>query len=494
MNQYLRGLVEYNYKNLLLEHVIQSMWMLINDAPSFDKSYILYRFIKNDDHLKHLKIGDKFIFQSFISTTRDPFYRPNKYKFGFILIKIKIPGNIKGVALCIEPLSHFKKEQEIILSPLSILQLDKKDANAPYYHTDKTEQVKIRIRYEFTYIEKKEINFIDRPVYNNKQVDFLNIDKIKALTINERIIHFVSNYVNPYYQFRAKIGDNIHDIIVEWYDSTEVYKDFYAAITNNGFSMYTIINDYITFFIELGEDSYGTFMFVNYYFRHSTISKNIGITDKNLVDFLASVAYYFEIKNIKIYADYTSCDLKDEIYNIKNSNLLNENKYFGGNYCVDFYNYLKNNSKRYSKFDSKELKPGYSYYQLDRLKKMKPSEILPDRDRDEVYQLYHKTYKDVMPKEKDNVADFYVWVVDYHCSVFLKILVEKMIKYYVRNNPFDNDHYILDAVLYLYNKKMITDYPVFSGSSTDTDKINKQYNSKNIYRLSRKRSRNRLLQ
>ena len=112
MNQYLRNLVNYEYKNELLEGVIKSTWELIIDAPEFDKEYTLYRFIHDDSYLKHLNIGDKFVDPSFISTTRDPFYKSDTYKFGFILIKIRIPPNVKGVGLCLESYYIFQKNKK----------------------------------------------------------------------------------------------------------------------------------------------------------------------------------------------------------------------------------------------------------------------------------------------------------------------------------------------------------------------------------------------
>ena len=69
MNQYLRNFVNYDYKNELLEENIASMWELINNAPAFDKSYIVYRFVDNDDYLTHLKIGDTYMDNGFMSTT-----------------------------------------------------------------------------------------------------------------------------------------------------------------------------------------------------------------------------------------------------------------------------------------------------------------------------------------------------------------------------------------------------------------------------------------
>ena len=66
------------------------MWELINNAPPFDKDYILYRFIRDDEFLSQIKIGSTYIEKGFMSTTRDPFYKQNEYVFGFILLKIKL--------------------------------------------------------------------------------------------------------------------------------------------------------------------------------------------------------------------------------------------------------------------------------------------------------------------------------------------------------------------------------------------------------------------
>ena len=113
INNYLRKLVNYNYKNEYLESLITPMWKLLNNAPAFDKSYILYRFISDDKHLRQLNIGEIYTELGFTSTTRDPFYRSDLYKFGMILVKINIPKNKKGVALCVETLSHFSKSIKV---------------------------------------------------------------------------------------------------------------------------------------------------------------------------------------------------------------------------------------------------------------------------------------------------------------------------------------------------------------------------------------------
>jgi len=486
INKYLRN--DSEYKNILLEKTIHAIYDLINSSPEFDKSYTLYRFIKSDLHLQHLKVGDIYTSNSFISTTRDPFYKSDIYKFGFILIKIKIPENIKGIALCMETYSHFPEEQEIILAPSCNLRLDSKDENTPYYHTDDLFESKVKTRYEFTYIGKDSFNIPNKELYiDTKTIDFLKIDKTDSITIEERIAYFMKNMLTPYFQYRAKIGTEVYDIIVEWYDSTSVYEKFYAAKTNNGFSMYTINNNHITFFIEIGEDIDGSFMYVNYYFKFSSTNIKKNYTDDDFIIFISSIAYYFEIKNVVIYADYSSCETNK---NIENRDLNNGGFqiYYGGNYCVDFYNYFKFNKKRFKTIDSTELKSSFSYYQLNRLVKIDPIKILSKKDRDEIYQIYIKTYKEYVSPDKNNLADFFVWMVDNHC-ILVEEFIKKMNRLFDIDNPFNKDFYILDSVSFLYNRQMIDEYPLFSSRKYDTDvdndkdDTNKKHLPKNNYRL-----------
>lgn len=483
MNKYMRGLISYPYKNELLETIINSMWGLILDAPAFDKDYILYRFIHDDSYLKDLKIGDQYIDPSFISTTRDPFYRSETYKFGFILIKIKIPKDVKGIGLCIESYSHFPEEEEIILPPLSILQLDKKDENAMYYHTDDIFASRVRTRYEFTLLENDDITFSNRPLLPKDEVrviDFLQIEKFTTLTIYEKIKRFIEKYANKIYQIRTKIGNTEYDLIVEWYDSTSAYKEFYANTTKNGFSIYTINNNYITFFIEIGEDKDVPIMYVNYYFRYASTNPVKNIKDDDFVEFLSKLAYYFDIKNIILYAEYSSCDLGRDIENQKY-----DQTYRGGNYCADYYKYLKFNEKRF-KLDSTELKTQFSYYELDRLKTIDPLDekykVLRHDDRDELYQIYTKTYKNFFDITKQNLADFYVWLVEYYC-VNVNLLVQKISRVYNVNNPFENDYYILDAAIYLYNRDLISEYNLEIQRKEINEIARSDREPKNEYRL-----------
>ena len=90
---------EYLTKSELVYNYSKKLIKIIKEAPSFDNDYIVYRFVTDDSYLNKLKIGNIFVETGFMSTTRDPFYSNNENDFGFILLKIRLPKNIKGVGL-----------------------------------------------------------------------------------------------------------------------------------------------------------------------------------------------------------------------------------------------------------------------------------------------------------------------------------------------------------------------------------------------------------
>lgn len=453
INYYLRN--KDAYENKLLETNIKELWNLVNTAPAFDKQYTLYRFVSDDNYLKHLNIGDKFSDDGFTSTTRNPFFYEDidKYRFGFVLIKINLPENIKGVALCVETYSHYPQEQEILLSPLSILRLDNKNENTLYYSTNNNIQLRVKTKYEFTYIGKKDIMMPKHVAITSEHhiIDFLTIQKAD---IYDKIRYFIKNYVDLNGTFRTLIGNHTYEIFYEWYNSTKVYKKYYAIHTDKGFAFYTIENKYISFVIELGEIDEEPYMYVNYYFRHSSIGKR-RYNDVEFIDFISKIAFYFDIVKIVLYCDYISCDTNTT----KDANP--EDTYLGGNYNIEFYEYLKHGIRKYkNKIDPTELLPIFSYYELDRLKKTSPSQILNRLDQDEIYQIYSSSYN-----KQDTLADFYIWLIENYC-VHVNTFINKMYRFYNSNNPFEKDYYILDSGAYLYNKGLIPSIP---------EKINNPY-------------------
>lgn len=468
MNQYLRNKTTYNFKNELLEKAILSIWTLINNAPAFDKTYTVYRFIRTDEHLQFLQVGDEYITNSFESTTRDAFY-PNISHFGFILVKITIPAAVKGVALCIESISNFPEEQEIIFAPGSKFRLEHKDNDVLYYHIDSQSQLKIETKYEFTYIgASANIKLEDKPSLPqsyNKVVDFRTIDKRKVNTVAERVANFIQDHINPLNQFDVLIDNKLYTIMLETYDSTSVYKKFYSVSTNNGLLLYTIIDNYIGFTLEIGDngDKEGPYMHVNYYYRFNSVPKSGKIDDKAFLYFLIYVAYYFEIPQIKLYCEHNSCE---NLLGVKNPEIYNR-----GNYCVDFYLYLKFKIKKYSDFKNinLELIPNFKYSDLDLLKRTDLDKILNKADRDELYQIYDMTYKHFFEKEKYNVADFYIWLIENYC-MYVDLFISKLNLFV--GGPFTNDFYMFDVNTYLYNKKVV-----------DSDETSFVILPKNKYRL-----------
>lgn len=617
INQYMRSMGNYEYKNDFLEENITKIWKLVINAPGFDKNYILYRFVTNDSYLQDLNIGDIYVEKGFTSTTRDPFYMNDLYKFGFVLIKIRIPKKTIGVGLSIELTSLFPEEEEIILPPLAHLRLISKNESCEYYHPNDTFVANIKTRYEFEWVKNADIKYPKKSEYKGetKLIDFLKLKKIKTLSIKEKINHLVRTEFDPMSRIQCKIGDNTYYVIAEAYNSTSTYEGMYALKTSEGFSMYSFYDGYMIFMIEIGEMDGYNHIKVNYYTKHIQLDRQKIMGDDNFIKFIASIAHYFDITEVVIRADYMSCEklyndqklLTDSVKDVKDSKISrgtlfpiiktnpmtktdpnpnlnpikktnpmkkikgedqdekdedkkdedipmqiqipnlprhytpeskrmhkkkqrayepfdkqtikhtrynkneiehqnkrlnlkddeedesdkekesekneegkkenetkcdtiryvtnvdeeNSDRYVGGSYCVDFYNYFKHLTKRYEGTNTLnvELQPVFSYHDLDNLRTISPLKILKKEDRDEIFQIYTKTYLFEVSGKKDNVADFYVWMVENKCYL-MDIFVDKIDKLYKdnKNNPFRQGMYKLDAMTYLYNRRYIETY------------------------------------
>jgi hypothetical protein len=273
--------------------------------------------------------------------------------------------------------------------------------------------------------------------------------------------------------------------------------------------------------LEIGEINGENQIRINYFTKYSQLNRQKIMGDDNFIQFISSVAYYFDIPNIIIYSDYMSCDKfninngnalidknlnidvhtnnKNEVKNnklsrsIKNKNQRNysknnidegvyvqeskhENKQkdksiivieyddedilSGGSFNLDYYNYIKYNKKRYedTSLHNAELQPLFSYQDLDILKTTDPMKILKKEDRDEIYQIYVKNYK--ADNKNDSLADFYVWMIENKCYL-MDIFIKKMDRLFKKNNPFKKGMYLLDAMAYLYNRGYVNTYSRF---------------------------------
>lgn len=472
INKYLRNDPKYSSKNEILEGTTNSMYNLIRNAPAFDDEYVVYRFIQDDDYLYGLKEGDNHVENSFISTTRDPFYTVQEFKFGFILLKIIIPKKMIGCGLCVESYSNFPNEEEIILPPGTIMNLEKKDQDTIFYHTDPEFTNKVTKRYQFRIVGHKDLEFPKKePTDRPKLLDFLNLDMSNTNSYDQMVSHFINNHLNQSYQFNVKIGDDIFTLSCEWFNSTTVYKKFYYSEQKNGFSILLLDKGNIYFMIELGEDKSGYFMYVNYYSRHSNVNeKDIKIEDQDFIKFIAELAYYFKINKVLIFSSYKSADIESS-----------KNKYLGGRYCEDFYNYLKYNKKKYYDIGIErfELKPAFDYFLLDKLKRVSPDEILRKTDQDELYQIHKKIFSPLT--DNDTLNSFYLWIVDNH-SYLINELEKKMYRYYKNSNPFNKNYYLFNAGAYLYNRGLISQVP-FELKKDDYEKMELENLPRNEYRI-----------
>jgi hypothetical protein len=483
MNSYLRNLNSDNHKNIILENNIKQLWTLIKNAPEFDKSYQLYRFINIDRHLNFLKIGDTYVEKSFISTTRNPFYNISGYEFGYILIKIKIPSGVKGVALCIETFSNFQAEEEIILPPLSHLKLISKNEDAEYYHIDKKFNENITTRYEFEFIKSDNIiiksdNYLTQNI-DIKTIDIFKIDLIDQDIFEDKIQYFIKNYTNNNLQFSVNIDNKLYTFVIEWYNSTSVYSNYYYLKAVEGISIYcqnpTNLN--IALFLEIGTSE----IHVNYYNKYAYTDNYLNMESINTIKFIAKIGHIFGINNIYIHQKYQSCQdfITDEFKYTEFKKRVLETYL----YRKDYYDYLTRKIKR---FDNKfNITAKFFYYQLDELFNTPIIKMVSKNDLDELYQIYQEYIKNIKI-EKDNLADFYIYIIQKR-SEYISLFEKKSIRIFKTDNPFMIDYYFLSAFNFLFNNNIIIKIPkvdIIPENKQDTE--NKQ-NNKNNYRINRYR-------
>ena len=478
MNKYLRN--KDKLYNPLIEKSILNLWNLIKSAPAFDKNYKLYRFVKSDEHLNHLKVSDIHVEKSFISTTRNPFYNSDTYKFGFILILIRIPTNVIGTALCMETFSNFKSEEEIIFAPLTHLKLISKNKNSNYFHIDSEFSKNVVTKYEFEYVKSGNVKILKNndPISDNPNNIFIDLETINRLEYNDFISkteHFVDNYSNQNYQFISKINDINYTFVCEWYDSSSAYEPYFYIKNANGFYIYCqnpkTSNQSLT--LEISDYE----LHVNYYSRYSYDDDYIDITTFDAIKFISLLAYIFGINKIYIHQKYKSCV---DFIDISNSQYADLTKRILEMYTYkqDFFNYFTLKKKR---FNIDEIVPKFYYYQLDSLFNLSPNSVLNKSDKDELYQLYKILSESSKSSENPSYIDFYLYIIKNRPDL-TALLEKKSDKIFRKDNPFILDYYILDGYKFLYNNKLISSMP-YVREPLQQDKNIKKFKNKSDYRL-----------
>ena len=466
VNKYLRD--NKTFENKIIEELILKIKKIIDTSPVFDNNYILYRFLSSDIFLSNLEIGDTYIEKGFISATRDPFYRPDLKGFGNILMKINIPKNKIGVGLCIETISFIPSEQEVLLSPNTILKLIKTGNDVIYNHT---ENINILHKYEFDYIDKSDLILQKKDKLHIDSIDFItNLPKQSIMYLSnnnkfeEKMEYFVSNYVNENGHFKTKLGDEEIILTINKYNSKTIYKKIYGITTDIGYSINYIYNAYPLFSIELSNTDEIISMYVNYNIYYSNITIYDFFKEESFLILISSIAYYFGAMYVLLFSDHISCDVIDK----KNIKLVQHggsdviSTLYGGYYCKDIFDYILKGIKKFNKsqINTIELKPCFSYNDIDLLKNIDTIKILNENDNDEIYQIYENTYTN--NKNKKDIISFILWMKDNKCYLLKKLLTK--ISRILKENPFNNDAYLLDGACYLYNRKIISTFPNYTGT------------------------------
>ena len=448
MNVYLRK-TNYAYRNRYLENQIKIMTKMIKNAPAFDGEHTLYRFVDSDKYIQHLKPGDTYQDPSFMSTTRNPFYYKKSFTpFGYILIKILIPGDIEGVGLCIESYSNFPFEEEIILAPGSRYRLDSVDSNPTDFHNHF--DLKVSKKYVFTWLgfgSQKKIDAEYPPTITINLLDIIQQNSVKYLTISDRINYLRESLTNANNQFETDINDKRYTFSLESYNSSTIYGDFFFFETAEGIMLTTAnpVCGNINLLIEIG-----TSISVNYYFKYSVTDPSIVIDLDNpgWMEWLSMLSYILGIRNVIIHSNYI---LKNNPNDSVEKSIAKTRYTFSQN----IYLYMTEGKRMY---DYLEVTPNFDYKQIDILKLIKVTDHISKTDRNELYRIYQTS-------NTENMFDFYLYIIENYPR-FTSDLEHKFEEIYdPKDNPFNHLSYTLDAWLYLNSKDIIKEVPTTKQSA-----------------------------
>jgi len=484
-NNYLRN-KESNLDPDLNSH-IDNFLKIIKNTPQFDSDYEVYRFIENDDYLNELKVGDMFNENSFISTTRNPFYSMKNNVFGFILLKIKLKKNISGIALLMESYSNYPHEQEVLLPP-SKLKLIEIDNDFKYYHWNKLAEKKINKKYTFEYIEplSYDINyFVNKYSHYNVTIPIIDFYKqeFDGSTSSEKMLNFFNNLpkLNMRRQFISRIGKIDYKFYVYFLTQNKVYSKFFFLQKEDeqnktlGDEIYLTIenpsNGQIDMLIEIRN-----IISVNYYHRFSGLANSI--TDQLLIHWISGLAKSLNISTAIIHGNYSSYaniveniinksgiekktlleDFKT-IQNIDNpdSNILNLYTADINTFCTDLIDYIYTGKKRFYNMSYIERK--IPVHMIDKLRFVKFEELYLKYGSglgtyDYLFKIFKKLNDDAI-----TVIDFYKILHNTYPYLIPKLQNLIILSYPKSSMMPWHFYYILKPYEYLYEQHLIPFIP-----------------------------------
>lgn len=294
LNNYLRKKKNIYYDDNIINQ-IKYLNNNIRNSPSLNTKKIIFRFIKEDFFLQELDVGDIYIENSFMSCTRKPNINSINEEFGFILLKIILPPNIKGCCLCIESDSVFSNEKEIILAPGSKLQLKSIDNDVDFFIFGKNNQRNIKKKYEFEFIGFDTLKIPQYDKISIPEIDFVK-NNIDGDNLEEKIDFFWENYGRLVRRFNIILPNGNKKLLYcNYYNSTDTYANFFQYKIPDGFFMYSYNDNHeIDIFIEFGD-----IMIVNFPSQHISIKSNT-----NIKLIVSLISYGFRINKIFFYPDF----------------------------------------------------------------------------------------------------------------------------------------------------------------------------------------------
>jgi len=360
INRFLRNNKTYELNKFFYDKLINTV-NTIKNSPKLENDYQMYRFIADDEFLKSLKIGESFIDQGFISSTRDPFYSPGMTgNFGMVLIKINIKKGQQG--LFIEHFSLFPKEEEVLLPPFTKLKLVSKNDHFTYYHINETFQKTIHKKYEFELVSYdynwiKKIKLIKTII---PDLDFKYFD----ININNKIdlLAKLKNSCNTFNEINIK-GKLFY---AYYFDSSNAYSKFYYNKIEKGLSLLHFDkNGNLILLIELGKE-----MIVNYMNQFYFYDKKENLDEKFIIDLILELGLNLSYKSAKIYNEFINfIQFKSNYYSSQEIFL------YLNNFDNTIYQYIKNKKKPYafetfykSSFRNLEIKINSNLNESDALK------------------------------------------------------------------------------------------------------------------------------
>jgi len=436
-NKYLR-----NTSNIYDEYMVNNinlLFSLVKKAPAFDQDVYVYRFVSTDDYLQHVQVNGLFKEESFISTTRNPFYQSKDNVFGYILLKIKLPKKKPGIGLCVETYSLFPNEQEIILSP-GTLKLVSISDDITYYHTDINAQRLIQKKYEFEYLEPLDkLNKLDAKTNNTAELyelpeNFVLINNDP----NEKIIEFYRTIpiINEMHYF--KFDKYLFQVF--YFNKALAYKKYYFILENNPVNeniLFLVLQDSksqeINVIIEVSD-----IISVNYLHRF-TGAKTLG--DDELFSIIEKVSKLFNINTTVIHPNF---DKYSKIVDSSDKQtFINLNEYFDEeiilnfssdliSYNQDIFSYIgKHKNTRFENIPTIINKMDIS--SLERLKRLSPDIILKISDPDELYRIYKKN-------KFTNIVNMLLYLQE-HLFYLVPLFIKKITSA-IKKNPFLYGYYI----------------------------------------------------